>query len=58
MRHAFMGLGLDRVMAVIVADNTASRRVLEKLGMRSIGNPAPAEKNLRYFHIAAPIVRT
>jgi len=41
---------------VIIADNTASRRVLEKLGMRAIGNPESAEwKKLQYFRIGAPM---
>jgi len=56
LRHAFEVSGLNRAMAVIIADNTASRRVLEKLGMRAIGNPESAEwKNLQYFRIDAPM---
>jgi RimJ/RimL family protein N-acetyltransferase len=55
LRHAFEVLGEDRLMAVIMADNAASRRVLEKLGMRSIGNPVAPEMNLEYFQIGLPI---
>jgi RimJ/RimL family protein N-acetyltransferase len=51
LRHAFEDLEERRIMAVIIADNQASRRVLEKLGMRSIGNPVSTEKNLEYFRI-------
>ena len=54
LRHAFEVLDEDRVMAVIMADNAASRRILEKLGMRSIGNPVAAELNLEYFQIGDP----
>jgi RimJ/RimL family protein N-acetyltransferase len=55
LRHAFEVLQLDRVMAVIMTGNTASRRVLEKLGMRPIQDEESAErKNLEYFHIDAP----
>ena len=52
---AFEVQQLDRVMAVIMAGNTSSKRVLEKLGMRLIKAARSAEcKNLRYFRIDAP----
>jgi RimJ/RimL family protein N-acetyltransferase len=55
LRHAFEILELDVVMAVIMADNTASRRVLEKLGMRVIETPTSVwRKKLQYFRIDAP----
>jgi RimJ/RimL family protein N-acetyltransferase len=54
LRHAFEVLGEERIMAVIMADNAASRRVLEKLGMRSIGNPFADELKLEYFQIDDP----
>jgi RimJ/RimL family protein N-acetyltransferase len=58
LRHSFEAQQLERVMAVIMAGNTGSKRVLEKLGMRLIENPEPAEwKNLQFFQIDAPIVR-
>jgi len=37
MRQAFGPLGLDRVVAVVKPDNTASQRVLEKSGLRRTG---------------------
>jgi RimJ/RimL family protein N-acetyltransferase len=56
LQHAFEVQRLDRVMAVIMAGNTASRRVLEKLGMRFIEDAEPPQgKNLQYFRIEAPI---
>jgi RimJ/RimL family protein N-acetyltransferase len=35
--HAFDTIGLDRVMAIVIAENTGSWRVLEKAGMRYVG---------------------
>jgi RimJ/RimL family protein N-acetyltransferase len=56
LQHAFEVHRLDRVMAVTMAGNTASKRVLEKLGMRLVENAEPAEgRNLQYFRIDAPI---
>ena len=56
LRHAFEVHQLDRLMAVIMAGNTASKRVLEKLGMRLIQNAEAAERtNLEYFSIDGPI---
>ena len=58
LRHAFEAQQLERVMAVIMAGNTASKRVLEKLGMRLIQDAESAkENNFEYFRIDAPIVR-
>jgi RimJ/RimL family protein N-acetyltransferase len=55
LRHAFEVQQLERVMAVIMAANTASKRVLEKLGMRLVHNAESVEgKNLEYFSIDAP----
>ena len=56
LRHAFEVHQLDRLMAVIMAGNAASKRVLEKLGMRLIENAdSAARKNLEYFRVDAPI---
>ena len=44
--HAFVGLGLHRVEVNIRPENTASLRVVEKLGFRDEG------LRLRYLHIA------
>jgi len=55
LQHAFEVLRLDRVMAVIMTGNTASKRVLEKLGMRVIQDAdSPERRNLEYFRIDAP----
>jgi RimJ/RimL family protein N-acetyltransferase len=51
LRHAFETIGLEKVMAVIFAENAASRRVLEKLGMRPVESPDFSETNLRFFEI-------
>lgn len=50
LRCAFEVQQLDRVMAVIMAGNTPSERVLQKLEMRFI----QADGALRYFQIDAP----
>jgi ribosomal-protein-alanine N-acetyltransferase len=49
LRCAFEVQQLDRVLAVIMAGNAPSERVLRKLGMRFI----QADENLRYFQIDA-----
>jgi RimJ/RimL family protein N-acetyltransferase len=55
LRCAFEVQRLHRVMAVIMAGNRPSERVLEKLGMRFIKAARSADrKNLRYFRIDAP----
>ncbi len=38
LRHGFETLGVERIVAYVVADNRASVRVVEKLGMRHIGS--------------------
>ena len=45
---------LDTVMAVIDADNAASRRVLEKLRFRPVLVTESGHKTLQYFQIDAP----
>lgn len=42
LRYGFEILGLRRIVAVAIPENSASRRVMEKLGMRH-------EKNARYY---------
>jgi ribosomal-protein-alanine N-acetyltransferase len=37
MRQAFGALGIERVVAVVKPDNLASKRVLEKAGLRASG---------------------
>jgi len=54
LRCAFEVQRLDRVMAVIMAGNRPSERVLEKLGMHFIEAARSADgKDLRYFRIDA-----
>jgi RimJ/RimL family protein N-acetyltransferase len=56
LRHAFEVQDLETVMAVIMAENTASKRVLEKLGMHVVKTVDSVEgKELLYFRIDAPI---
>ena len=58
LRHSFEAQQLERVMAVIMAGNTASKRVLEKLGMHPIRDAESSTgTNFEYFQIDAPIVR-
>lgn len=38
LTHAFQGISLPKVVAVTDAENTASQKVLKKIGMRPIGN--------------------
>lgn len=55
LQYAFEVAQLDRVMAVVMAGNLASKRVLLKLGMRCIKRAESAEgKELEYFRIDAP----
>jgi RimJ/RimL family protein N-acetyltransferase len=55
LRHAFEANGLETVMAVTMAGNTASKRVLEKLGMRKVKTVNSVQgKKLQYFRIDAP----
>lgn len=55
LRHAFEANGLETVMAVIMAGNTASKRVLEKLGMHKVKTVNSVQgKRLQYFRIDAP----
>jgi RimJ/RimL family protein N-acetyltransferase len=58
LTHAFAVHDLDRVMAVIMSGNTASKRVLEKLGMCLVKSAKSASgRKLEYFRIDAPAVR-
>jgi len=52
LRHAFEVCGLECVMAVTMRGNTASKRVLEKLGMRWVAERRTADGvDLDYFRI-------
>lgn len=47
--HAMSALGLDRVVAYVFPENPASRRVVEKLGMRYEGRRPYEGNDLDYF---------
>jgi len=49
LRHALDEVGLPRVFGGIDAPNVASRRVLEKVGMRAAEAPAGAPAGVRYL---------
>lgn len=49
IRYAFEMVGLERVIAGADAPNTASLRVIEKLGMKSLGNINPGAPEEPYF---------
>jgi ribosomal-protein-alanine N-acetyltransferase len=53
LRCAFEVHGLDRVMAVIMSGNLASKRVLEKLNMRFVASAESAGRTLVYYRIEA-----
>jgi ribosomal-protein-alanine N-acetyltransferase len=46
LAYGFERVGLERIIALTRPENIASRRVMEKLGMRY-------EKNLQIFHLEA-----
>ena len=55
VRRALEDQWLDRIMGVIAVGNTASKRVLEKIGMHAVENPNPlGPKEFEYFLIDAP----
>jgi RimJ/RimL family protein N-acetyltransferase len=55
VRRAFQEEWLERILAVVAAGNTASKRVLQKIGMRPVASPDPlGRKELEYFRIDAP----
>jgi RimJ/RimL family protein N-acetyltransferase len=56
LQYAFEMHQLERVMAVIMHGNKASRRVLEKLGMREFKTVDSLGTKLHYFQIDAPLV--
>jgi len=49
LRFAFETRGLERVVAGADAPNTASLRVLEKLGMKPVGNVNPTYPEAPYY---------
>jgi [ribosomal protein S5]-alanine N-acetyltransferase len=49
VRYAFEEVGMERVIAGADAPNTASLRVIEKLGMKYVGNINPSAPAEPYF---------
>jgi [ribosomal protein S5]-alanine N-acetyltransferase len=49
LRYAFERAGLERVIAAADPPNTASLRVIEKLGMKPAGNLNPRAPNEHYY---------
>ena len=49
VRYAFEEVGMERVIAGADAPNTASLRVIEKLGMKYLGNINPSAPQEPYF---------
>ena len=52
LRYAFEEVGLGRVVAGANPPNVASLRVLDKLGMKPIGEIAPDQPDIPYFAIS------
>jgi len=50
--HAFAALPVDRILAHVLPDNAASLRVLEKIGLRRVGE---AEEEFASHHRALPV---
>lgn len=51
LRHAFEEAGLERVIAGADPENVASQRVIEKLGMSSVGRLNPNVPEASYFAV-------
>lgn len=51
VRHAFEEAGLERVIAGADASNGASLRVIEKLGMKRMGNMNPHARDEPYYFL-------
>ena len=52
VRYAFEDVGMERVIAGADAPNTASLRVIEKLGMNYLGNINPSASKEPYFALS------
>lgn len=53
LEHGFERLGLDRIVAVVLPENVASTRVLEKAGMRRAGERKAYGANTVFFELTA-----
>jgi RimJ/RimL family protein N-acetyltransferase len=49
VRYAFEEVGMERLIAGVDAPNRASLRVIEKLGMKDLGNINPSAPEEPYF---------
>ena len=49
LRYAFEEVGMERVIAVADVPNTTSLRVIERLGMRHLGNINPSAPDEPYY---------
>lgn len=63
VRYGFEQLALDRIIAIAMPENVASRRVMTKLGMAEVSTTWDAERNVRLeiheiTHMAWAIKRT
>jgi RimJ/RimL family protein N-acetyltransferase len=52
LRYAFEEVGLGRVVAGADPPNVASLRVIERLGMKPIGDIAPDQPGIPYFALS------
>ena len=51
LRHGFETLGLEQIVAVMVPENTASRRVAEALGMAYQGTRLELESTVAWYRL-------
>ena len=52
LHHVFEEVGLERVMAGVEPQNVSSKRVLQKLGMRYVGEIVPNQPGTPYFALS------
>lgn len=52
LRYGFEDLGLDRIVAVVHPENIASRRVIEKIGLKYVKDAWFYNKKLKYYAIS------
>lgn len=53
LRYGFEELGLDRIVAVVQPKNVASRRVLEKIGLRYLKDARFYNTDVKYYAITS-----
>jgi len=51
LRHAFERASLERVIVGVDAENAASARVIEKLGLQNVGSMNPNVPEAPYFAV-------